>query len=441
METKKMNRENWREAMNRIKILSVVGARPNFMKIAPIISAINKHNLKSAHAISGWNLPTIHNVLVHTGQHYDRMMSDAFFSDLNIPTPDIFLGVGSGSHAEQTADIMKLFEGLLMEERPDFVIVVGDVNSTLACALAASKISYDSNGSRPWIAHVEAGLRSFDRSMPEEVNRVLTDHISDLLFVTEKSGIVNLTSEGISEGKIFFVGNTMIDTLLTYEKKTMDSVILKELGLLRFGDDMSTKKSQEFISPFALVTLHRPSNVDNIDNFKNIIEALAEFSSSLEVVFPVHPRTQNRIKEFGLEDYFDFDFLENSKKTKGFSKSRGRILLLPPLGYIDFLSLMKNAKVVITDSGGIQEETTCLKVPCVTIRENTERPVTVSHGTNIIAGIDKKNIIDSINKQMEKEFNNIIPELWDGKAAFRIIQNIVREGIRRGNESRRTIAP
>ena len=421
--------------MNRIKILSVVGARPNFMKIAPIISAINEHNRKSALSISGGNLPTIHNVLVHTGQHYDSMMSDAFFSDLNIPTPDIFLGVGSGTHAEQTAAIMKLFEELILKERPDFVIVVGDVNSTLACALAASKISYDSNGTRPRIAHVEAGLRSFDRMMPEEVNRVLTDHISDLLFVTEKSGIVNLAGEGISEDKIFFVGNTMIDTLLTYEKKTMDSVILRDLGLQRFLDDTVTNKLQEYISPFALVTLHRPSNVDNIDNFLNIIEILSEFSGTFDVVFPVHPRTQNRIREFGLEDYFDFDYLGNSKMSKEYSNPRGSILLVNPLGYIDFLCLMKNAKVVITDSGGIQEETTCLGVPCVTIRENTERPVTVSHGTNIIAGVNKDNIIDAINKQIGREINKRIPELWDGKAAFRIIENIVQVGIRRGNVS------
>jgi UDP-N-acetylglucosamine 2-epimerase (non-hydrolysing) len=420
--------------MNSIKILSVVGARPNFMKIAPIILAINEHNLKSAHAKSGSSLPTIHHVLVHTGQHYDPMMSDAFFSDLNLPAPDVFLGVGSGSHAGQTAEIMKIFEGVILQERPDFIIVVGDVNSTLACALAASKISYDANGSRPWIAHVEAGLRSFDRSMPEEVNRILTDHISDLLFVTEESGIINLNNEGINEGKIYFVGNTMIDTLLIYENKAGKSSILKELDLLRFKFKMNTKRSTNIVSPFALVTLHRPSNVDNKDNFTNIIEALAEFSRSIDVVFPVHPRTQNKIKEFGLEDYFDFYFLKQSKEDKSISKSRGRILLLNPLGYIDFLSLMKNAKVVLTDSGGIQEETTCLGVPCVTIRENTERPVTVTQGTNILSGFDKQKIIDSVKLQMEKEYKKRVPELWDGKAAVRIIQNIVREGIRRKND-------
>ena len=419
--------------MNRIKILSVVGARPNFMKIAPIISAINEHNLKSAQEISGWKSPVIHHVLVHTGQHYDHMMSDAFFSDLNIPAPDVFLGVGSGSHAGQTDEIMKLFEEVVVQERPDFVIVVGDVNSTLGCALAASKISYDANGSRPWIAHVEAGLRSFDRSMPEEVNRILTDHIADLLFVTEESGIRNLINEGINREKIYFVGNTMIDTLLVYKNKTGKSVILRDLGLLESRDVRKKKQSGDSVSPFALVTLHRPSNVDNKENFTEIIEALKEFSSSLHIVFPVHPRTQNRIREFGLDDYFHFDFLNHPKGEKGQSKSGSRILLLNPLGYIDFLSLMQNAKVVLTDSGGIQEETTCLGVPCVTIRENTERPVTVTHGTNILAGHDKNKISESISLQMERVFEKKIPELWDGKAAVRIVDHIVREAIRRGS--------
>ena len=294
-----------------MKIVSVVGARPNFMKVAPIISAINEYNHKIENTINSTNKTNaITHILVHTGQHYDENMSDAFFKDLELPKPDIYLGVGSASHAVQTAEIMKRFEKVLLEEKPDIVIVVGDVNSTLACALVASKIEYPTSNSqlvtynlkrrKPLIAHVEAGLRSFDRSMPEEINRILTDHISDFLFVTEPSGIENLKNEGISENKIYFVGNTMIDTLLAFHKKAQQSKILYKLGLI--NQRLRTKDQR--LTPYALLTLHRPSNVDNKETFLNIIEALKEISKYIPIIFPAHPRTQTRIKQFRLEQYF-----------------------------------------------------------------------------------------------------------------------------------------
>ena len=400
-----------------MKILSIVGARPNFMKIAPIITEITKYNSQNPNAGE-----QIHHVLVHTGQHYDSAMSGSFFSDLALPTPDIYLGVGSGSHAVQTSKIMERFEDCLIKIRPDIVVVVGDVNSTLACALVTSKISFDSEGSRPLIAHIEAGLRSFDRSMPEEVNRIITDHISDMLFVTEESGVQNLTNEGIPNHKIFFVGNTMIDTLMAFKEKAGEAKILDILGL-RDGY-FSTVKD------YSLITLHRPSNVDNQEVLLNIIEALIDISKYLPIIFPCHPRTQNRIKEFGLDNYFNvinlkMETSDNLKASDNLVKIN-KINLIDALSYINFLCLMSNARIVLTDSGGIQEETTCLNVPCITIRENTERPITVTQGTNIVAGVDKSKILKAFENQMRKKMKNIIPEMWDGKAAERILKILTK---------------
>lgn len=398
-----------------MKIVLVVGARPNFMKVAPIISAIKRHNSTSKQHIQS--------ILVHTGQHYDKMMSDAFFTDLDLPKPDIFLGVGSASQAVQTAEIMKQFEQVVIKEKPDLVMVAGDVNSTVACALVASKISYDSNGKRPLIAHVEAGLRSLDRTMPEEINRILTDHISDFLFITEESGIKNLKKEGISEDKIFFVGNTMIDTLYAFRNVADKSQILRRLGLKNNTHNKNSKKQNSVVS-YALLTLHRPSNVDNDHVFSNIIHAMKEVGKDLRILFPAHPRTQNRIKEFGLQYHFEYIDTDRHNKNKNIILSDNKINLISPLGYIDFLCLMKNAKMVLTDSGGIQEETTCLGIPCVTLRENTERPVTITQGTNVLAGIDKDQIIKTSNEQLQKKFKKNIPKFWDGKAAERIIKII-----------------
>ena len=376
-----------------MNVLSVVGARPNFMKVAPIITAINRHNDRA--------MPAIRHVLVHTGQHYDAIMSGAFFTDLQLPTPDVWLGVGSGSHAAQTADIMKSFETVLLAERPDFVVVVGDVNSTMACAVVTSKIAFDAAGSRPRVVHVEAGLRSFDRSMPEEVNRVITDHVSDLLFVTEQSGVQNLQHEGISPDQIHFVGNTMIDSLLAFEEKADASPVLEQLGF---------RTQDGGVSDYALLTLHRPSNVDDPEAFLNILAGLNELGDDCPIVFPVHPRTQRRITQFGLR-----------LETNG-----TRIALIDPLGYLDFVALMKHARLVVTDSGGIQEETTCLGIPCVTVRHNTERPVTVTHGTNTIAGTTAAPIRAAIRRQLERPSVGVTPEKWDGDAATRIVDVLVR---------------
>ena len=404
-----------------MKILTVVGARPNFMKAAPIIAAINAHNerivAKSASQQEA-RVGIIRHILVHTGQHYDEVMSGSFFNDLNLPKPDIHLGVGSGSHAAQTSEIMKKFEGVLLGERPDVVVVVGDVNSTLACALDTSKISFDSNGSRPLIAHVEAGLRSFDSSMPEEVNRIVTDHVSDLLFVTEESGLQNLRNEGLPADKIHFVGNTMIDSLLHFREKAEASTILEKLGLT---GQAGTNGGAKSATRYALLTLHRPSNVDNRDVFGNIIAGLEELAADCPVVFPVHPRTQRRIREFG----FEFSFGTNGTKPQ--TNSHGSAMIVTdPLGYLDFLCLMKHAMLVVTDSGGIQEETTILGIPCVTVRENTERPVTVKSGTNTIAGTKTDAIKNAIRRQLGLKTGNGVPKNWDGRAGARIIDILVR---------------
>jgi UDP-N-acetylglucosamine 2-epimerase (non-hydrolysing) len=398
------------------------------MKAAPIISAIRQHNDRlsaSPDSMSpGDSQIAIESVLVHTGQHYDEAMSDRFFADLNIPKPDVHLGAGSGSHAAQTAEIMKRFEDVLLRERPDLLIVVGDVNSTLACALVAAKISYDADGARPLIAHVEAGLRSFDRCMPEETNRIVTDHLADLLFVTEESGLRNLRQEGIPDHKMHFVGNTMIDSLLAFKHKAGLSKILDSLGLR--GDD-SRFQLDNGAARYALLTLHRPSNVDQRESFLNILEGLEELANSCPIVFPAHPRTQKRIAEFGFERFFSHQNRPDEATKPISMRASGRICLVDPLGYLDFLCLMEHAAVVVTDSGGIQEETTALGVPCVTVRENTERPITIQVGTNILAGTSAEGIRKAVRKQLASKTEGAMPEAWDGKSALRILEVICRE--------------
>ena len=363
-----------------LKIVSIAGARPNFMKVSPIIRAIEAHNsLKKE--------PFIDHILVHTGQHYDEKMSKLFFDELEIPKPQYNLEVGSGSHAVQTAEIMKRFEPVVIEEKPDYVLVVGDVNSTIACALVAKKLGVK-------IIHVEAGLRSFDMEMPEEINRILTDSISDILFTTEVSGEINLLSMGIAKERIHFVGNVMIDTLLTHKERASRSTILT---------DMHVKPQQ-----YAIVTLHRPSNVDDQTTFGGIMTALNKIACTVPVIFPVHPRTKKRLSEWDIP-YSD------------------AIRFIEPLGYINFLRLISEARIVLTDSGGIQEETTVLGVPCVTLRNNTERPVTVTEGTNHLAGITSETIL-KVTKQVLTGWKKParLPEFWDGKAAERIIRIITR---------------
>lgn len=387
-----------------MKILSVVGARPNFMKIAPVIRAIDQQN-----RAAGKGGKHIEHILVHTGQHYDRKMSGVFFEDLGLPDPDVCLGVGSGSHAVQTAETMKRFEETLLKYEPDFVVLVGDVNSTVACALTASKISYNGGsaitGRRPLIAHVEAGLRSFDREMPEEINRIITDQISDMLFVTEQSGVDNLKREGIVESGIFFVGNTMIDTLLACRERAGNSKILETLRL----------------SPgeYALATIHRPANVDSPENFREIHSALEEISHKLTVVMPLHPRTLGRLKASPGENPFVF--------VDGTGARKNRVNAIEPLSYLDFVCMMANSMIVLTDSGGIQEETTCLGVPCVTIRKNTERPVTLTEGTNALAGTSRDGIIRVFERQLKRKPGPGAPRLWDGKAAVRIIKVLLKK--------------
>jgi len=359
-----------------MRVINVVGARPNLVKIASIIEEMAKH-------------PEIEQILLHTGQHYDDNMSKVFFDDLNIPHPDLYLGVGSASHAEQTARIMLAFEQVLLECMPDLVLVVGDVNSTMACAITAVKLKTP-------VAHVEAGLRSFDRTMPEEINRVVTDVLADLLFTTEEDANQNLLREGIAADKIHFVGNVMIDTLLRHREKALKTEILERLGL---------KKGE-----YAVLTLHRPSNVDDEETFLGIIGALDWIQKRMKLVLPAHPRTTRRIHEFDLEERFE---------------GMSNFLLLEPLGYLEFLNLMNNSRFALTDSGGIQEEATILGVPCLTLRKNTERPVTVTEGTSIVVGSRTKRIIEESGKILEGVVKKgRIPGLWDGQAAERIVQVI-----------------
>jgi len=408
-----------------MKFMSIVGARPNFMKIASIVDAINQYN-DSARSSKF----KIQHLLVHTGQHYDDPMSNSFFRDLSLPKPDMDLEVGSASHAVQTAEIMRRFESVLLEHQPDVVILVGDVNSTVACAMVTSKIQYGSHqtsstvqrqhvkGLRPLIAHVEAGLRSFDRTMPEEINRTITDSLSDFLFTTEESGNKNLLREGIPKEKIFFVGNTMIDTLLKHRERAQKSKILEELGLK--NSKLITHNSKVF--PYGVLTLHRPSNVDNKEDFQNILYPIREVAKRIPIIFPAHPRTINRIKEFHLEKYFNFITQKSTLKIKN------HINCLEPLGYLDFLCLMAHARLVLTDSGGMQEETTILGIPCITLRENTERPITVTQGTNVVVGSDNVRIVEESIKALNgNRSNRKIPPLWDGKAGKRIISILVEK--------------
>jgi UDP-N-acetylglucosamine 2-epimerase (non-hydrolysing) len=353
----------------------VVGTRPNYMKVAPLHRAFGEYNSRIEHLIC------------HTGQHYDDRMSKLFFEELEMPHPDYNLAAGSGSHAEQTAKIMIEFEKILLAEKPDMIIVAGDVNSTIACCLVASKLSIRT-------AHVEAGLRSFDRTMPEEINRVLTDSITDYLFVTEKSGLENLKKEGIPEKKIYFVGNVMIDNLLYNLPKANSSKVMKEYSLSP--------------SEFILVTLHRPSNVDSEKFSKDLHKLFTALARKRKIIFPVHPRTKKNFVKFGFQT-----------KDKN-------IILTDPIGYIDFLALTKNAELVITDSGGLQEETTYLGIQCITVRDNTERPVTVKIGTNHLAGTElaevEKVALEILNGKKKK---GKIPELWDGRTAERIAKTLV----------------
>ncbi len=355
-------------------VISVVGARPNFIKIAPIDKAFRAY-------------PEIRHIICHTGQHFDEAMSKVFFDELQIPKPHYNLGVSGGSHARQTAAIMTAFEDVLLQEKPDLVIVPGDVNSTLAASLTAAKLHIP-------VAHVEAGLRSFDRAMPEEINRVIADQLSDLLFVTEESGIQHLVVEGIPKEKVFFTGNVMIDSLVRHMPLIDHSGILNQLGL--------QEKS------YLLCTFHRPSNVDNKEQLTELIAMLNELAVNSKVVLPLHPRTRNNMNSFGLLEQLG-----------------SNIIITEPLGYIDFLALTKHARLLITDSGGVQEETTFLQVPCITVRDNTERPVTCTLGTNTLAGTDLNHVRRVIQNQLSQKMpEGTIPPLWDGRAAERIVEII-----------------
>ena len=367
------------------------------MKAAPVIEALASQ-------------PAVEQRLVHTGQHYDAAMSEIFFDQLGMPRPDYNLGVGSGSHARQTAEILIRFEEIVLKEKPDVLVVYGDVNSTIATALVAVKL-----GVR--VAHVEAGLRSGDRSMPEEINRVLTDAIADILFVSEPSGEANLLREGISREKIHFVGNSMIDTLLKHQEKAERTPILEQLGLLPGNGSRPTGIQSPRLQTcdFLLLTLHRPSNVDSRDDLLPILEAVHDIAGACPVLFPCHPRTRQRIKEFGLDRFF------GSPEKGGPQPSNGaRIFCTAPLGYLDFVHLMSKAKLVLTDSGGVQEETTILGVPCLTLRNNTERPVTLTHGTNVLAGTTKHSITAAHTKLVSSASTPSRPPLWDGMAGQRI---------------------
>jgi UDP-N-acetylglucosamine 2-epimerase (non-hydrolysing) len=361
----------------RVKIINIVGARPNFIKIAPIMAAYRATDVEP--------------LLVHTGQHYDQRMSELFFHELGIPEPDINLGVGSGSHAQQTAAIMTAFEPVVLQHKPDWVLVVGDVTSTVACGLVAVKL-----GVR--LAHVEAGLRSGDRAMPEEINRIVTDSISDLLFCTEQSGVDNLKREGVADSKVHLVGNVMIDTLLRNRANAEASTVLDVLNLSPKG--------------YALLTLHRPSNVDDQGVFARLLDALDVIQREVPIVFPIHPRTRRVLQSSPL-----------GKRVEAMNQLR----MIDPAGYLDFMKLTACARVVLTDSGGIQEETTILGVPCLTLRENTERPITIDWGTNRLVGTDPANILRAYHDVISNgDPNPRTPPLWDGRAAQRIVDVITR---------------
>jgi len=406
------------------KWILVAAARPNFMKIAPLMRAISEYN--------SINNNIIKPVLVHTGQHYDDNMSDAFFRDLNIPEPNIHLGIGSGSHAEQTGRVLIAFEEVLLKEKPDLVIVVGDVNSTMACSLAAVKLHIP-------VAHVEAGLRSFDRTMPEEINRLVTYAIADYLFTPSPDGDENLSREGVPKEKIFLVGDIMVDSLFFNLEKAKNTDILARLGLVN-GAKYQTVSGRpdgngntNGIRPYALLTLHRPANVDNPKTFGRIMRGLKQVAALVPILFPIHPRTRKQIQAFGMEDAFVFhpSSITNADNSSVIvaseaawqSKSTGKIHCFEPLGYLEFLNLMAHAKIVLTDSGGIQEETTVLKIPCITLRDSTERPITLTEGTNVLVGDDPEKIISEAKQAMAGHTRQgRCPAIWDGHTAERIVQ-------------------
>jgi UDP-N-acetylglucosamine 2-epimerase (non-hydrolysing) len=370
-------------SQRRGPLACIVGARPNYMKMAPLVRAFGSRP----------DLPAV--VLVHTGQHYDVAMNERLFADLEMPAPDVNLEVGSGTHAVQTAEIMRRFEPVLDEIRPSCIVVVGDVNSTLACSLVATKKGVP-------VVHVEAGLRSFDRDMPEEINRILTDQIADLLFTTERAAADNLAREGISPERIRFVGNVMIDSLLLHRKRAAQpATTLATAGI-----------AADFLqgaTGFGVVTLHRPSNVDTATALQEAVSLLRDVASRIPLIWPVHPRAKANIERFGLSPLL----------------AKSRIALLPPQGYLEMLGLLANAKLVLTDSGGIQEETTALEVPCLTMRDNTERPITVSEGTNTLVGRSRQLVLDCVDDILASGGKRgRRPELWDGHAAGRIAEDL-----------------
>jgi UDP-N-acetylglucosamine 2-epimerase (non-hydrolysing) len=365
-----------------LKILNIVGARPNLPKIGPLMREMGRH-------------PEIEPILVHTGQHYDEKLSDIFFRQMGIPAPHVNLEVGSGSHAMQTAEILKRIEPVLLEQKPDVVLVVGDVNSTIAVSLAAVKLGIP-------VAHVEAGLRSFDRGMPEEINRILTDALAEYLFITEEDAAEHLLREGRPKEAIFFVGNVMIDSLRHFLPIAQQSLI---------GGELSLKNGAHGGNPwkrFAVLTLHRPSNVDSTEKLNELMGAINAVAQEIPVIFPAHPRTQQRLNQGGIQHH-------------------PNLRVIPPVGYLDFLCLLNKATLVLTDSGGIQEETTALGVPCLTLRENTERPITISQGTNVLVGTDPAKIVAAAREVLSgKSKAGRIPPLWDGHAAERIVEILLR---------------
>jgi UDP-N-acetylglucosamine 2-epimerase (non-hydrolysing) len=374
-----------------MKVIQVVGARPNFMKVAPLHRAIQ--------TLTGWT-----SKIVHTGQHFDAKMSDVFFTQLELPKPDYFLGIGGGSHTEVTAHIMLAFEKIVTDEKPDLIIVVGDVTSTLACTLVAIKMGIP-------LAHVEAGLRSFDRTMPEELNRLLTDSVANYLFVTEESGLTHLKNEGVPDDKVFFSGNVMIDSLVRYQEKAKNSTILADLGLSPSFSGLQPSAYGLPISDYIVMTMHRPANVDTEKGLNSILELMELSAQKTNIVFPIHPRTRAHMDKFGL-----------TKRMEAIPN----LILTEPLGYLEFIQLMSHAKAILTDSGGIQEETTYLGIPCLTFRDSTERPVTLSLGTNqLLADLDPQKTYQALEKILAGEVKKgSIPPLWDGHAAERIAHTL-----------------